>query len=413
MAPLPDPSARRASGPSTPGRAGSVLAVVPRMLRPDHASGDLRFCRMLTLMAETCEVDLGILGGDPTDGPVRTSLEAAGVRFLTAGGEAVLDALASRPYAMVVCEFWWTAELLLPQVRWAQPGAGFVVDSVDIHFAREEAGIPLGHFKPAEVAARKGRELAVYRSADAVVVVTGEDAGLLNDAGGMPRLVVVPNVVEGVSRAPITRDPELLFIGGFDHHPNVDAVRWFADEVFPSVRREEPDARWLIVGSNPTAEVRALASRPGIEVVGFVPETRPYLERAAVSVAPLRYGGGMKGKVTEAMAAGLPVVTTAFGAQGLQAVDGTHLLVADSPADFAAAVVGLLQDPGRAEAIGSAAQRHIADLCGPEAVRVRIGELVGGFPAVDCGPLRRLRMRLFGAYLSIRRLVARIRYGSG
>lgn len=391
----------------------AVLAVVPRMLRPDHSAGDLRFCRLLSLLAETFDVDLGTFEGDPTDGPVRTSLEVAGVRFLTAGGEAVLDALVSRPYVMVLCEFWGTAELLRPQVRWAQPGAGFVVDSVDIHFAREEAGIPLGHFKPAEVAARKTRELAVYRAADAVVVVTDEDAERLREAGPVPRLVNIPIVIEGLARRLGNRDPELLFIGGFDHHPNVDAVRWFADEVFPMVRREEPEARWLIVGSNPSAEVRALASRPGIEVVGFVPETRPYLERAAVSIAPLRYGGGMKGKVTEAMAAGLPVVTTGFGAQGIQAIDGTHLLVADSAADFAAAVVGLLRDPDRAQAIGSAAQRHIADLCGPEAVRTRIGELVDAFPATGCGPLQRLRMRLFGLYLLVRRAVRRIRYGAG
>jgi glycosyltransferase involved in cell wall biosynthesis len=114
----------------------------------------------------------------------------------------------------------------------------------------------------------------------------------------------------------------------------------------------------------------------GVDFVGYVKDTGPYLDRAAVSVAPLRFGAGMKGKVTEAMSAGLAVVTTSIGAQGFAAEPGRHLLVGDTPKDFASQIVDLLRHPGRAEEIGASAQRFIAELCGFEVVADRVKNLL-------------------------------------
>jgi glycosyltransferase involved in cell wall biosynthesis len=178
-----------------------------------------------------------------------------------------------------------------------------------------------------------------------------------------------------------------LFVGGFKHDPNVDGILWFVAEVWPSVRAGSPDATITVVGSHVPASVRDLGRVEGVDVVGYVPRTEPYLERAAVSIAPLRFGGGMKGKVVEAMASGLAVVTTSTGAQGLGAVSGRHLIVADEPEEFARSVVGLLADPDRAEDIGRAGRELVAATCSPEAVGLKLEEMLAevvdrGRPAV-------------------------------
>ncbi len=146
-----------------------------------------------------------------------------------------------------------------------------------------------------------------------------------------------------------------------DHSPT-------ENDTHQRIRSSVPEARLTVVGSSPTGPILALAELDGIEVAGYVPDLGPYLDRAALMVAPLRYGAGMKSKVVEAMASGLAVVTTEVGAQGLDASDGEHLVVSDEPGDFARAVADLLGDPGRAEAIGRRAREHIGAIRGPEAV---------------------------------------------
>jgi hypothetical protein len=159
-----------------------------------------------------------------------------------------------------------------------------------------------------------------------------------------------------------------MFVGEYDHAPNRDAVTWFAREIWPAVRARVPNARFDVIGNRPKPEILALAEQPGIEVLGYVPDTNPYLDRSAALVAPLRFGAGMKGKVTEALASALPVITTSIGAQGFGAVSGEHLRIADDPADFAAAVADVLLNPEGAERMGRAGQMLLSGLCTPEVV---------------------------------------------
>jgi glycosyltransferase involved in cell wall biosynthesis len=156
----------------------------------------------------------------------------------------------------------------------------------------------------------------------------------------------VPNGVDTDRYAPtgVPRDPNaLLFIGTLDFRPNVDAVRWFATEVLPIVRRARPTARFVVAGRSPAPSVLALASE-SVEVVGPVDDDRDLLAICGVSVVPLRSGGGMRFKVVQSMACGAPVVSTRFGAEGAAVQDGEHLLLADDPADFASAVIRTLED---------------------------------------------------------------------
>ena len=153
--------------------------------------------------------------------------------------------------------------------------------------------------------------------------------------------------------------PRLLFVGSMDVKMNIDAVTWFAREIYPQIRAHIPDAEFQIVGRNPASEVRALDQQEGIDVTGGVERVRPYYERAGVAVVPLRRGGGTKLKVPEAMAARVPVVATSVGAQGLNIEDGVHLRIADEAGLFAEAVTELMVDREEAQQLVRAAYDRV------------------------------------------------------
>ncbi len=171
---------------------------------------------------------------------------------------------------------------------------------------------------------------------------------------------VVPNGADvdrlGLVPSDEARAGNLLFTGTLSYQPNAEAALWLGKEIFPRVRARRSDATLAIVGRNPPAAVRALATHPDIDVPGRVEDLNPWLTRAAVVVAPMLSGSGTKLKVIEAMAAGRPVVATSIGAEGIAAGDGAELCVADDPQSFADAVIELLDDPATALQIGSAAR---------------------------------------------------------
>ena len=138
----------------------------------------------------------------------------------------------------------------------------------------------------------------------------------------------------------------LVFTGAMDYWPNVDAVQWFCDEVFPTLRRNDPELRFYIVGSRPAPQVQALAQAPGVTVTGTVPDVRPYIRHARVAVAPLRIARGIQNKVLEAMAMATPVVVSPQALEGIAAEPGRELLLASDAAGFADAVAQLLARAG-------------------------------------------------------------------
>jgi polysaccharide biosynthesis protein PslH len=137
----------------------------------------------------------------------------------------------------------------------------------------------------------------------------------------------------------------ISFIGRMDYYPNQECMIGFCRDVFPLIRERRAGARLVIVGADPSAEIRELAEIPGVTVTGSVPDVRPWLKTSAVMVAPLRIARGTQNKILEAMAAGVPVVTSAAAAGGVDAVAGTHLQVADTPADIADATLRMMSDP--------------------------------------------------------------------
>jgi glycosyltransferase involved in cell wall biosynthesis len=155
------------------------------------------------------------------------------------------------------------------------------------------------------------------------------------------------------------RSKNLLFTGTMNYFPNSDAVIYFCNNVFPLIQKRYPDATFYIVGNHPTEQIRRLADQKGVVVTGYVPDIRPYFEKASVFVAPLRAGSGIQTKNLEAMAMGIPVVTTSIGAMGLEAETDTELLIADTPETFAERVIYLIENPDIRRNLADAGRKRV------------------------------------------------------
>lgn len=222
-------------------------------------------------------------------------------------------------------------------------------------------------------------ERSECRRFDHVVAVSPQDADVFQRDFGLAEVSHVPTGVDTEYFVPSgeveRRGKELVFTGSMDWMPNEDAMKWFVADILPLIRERVPDVSLTIVGRNPPAGVRALAEvHPSIEVTGSVPDVRPYIERAAIFIVPIRVGGGTRLKIFEAMAMERPVVSTAIGAEGLPLRHGTDALLADEPRAFADAVVSLLVDPARASEIGQAAAAAVRAEYGWDGVAARFAE---------------------------------------
>ncbi|MDZ7584262.1 MAG: glycosyltransferase family 4 protein [Thiobacillus sp.] len=325
-----------------------LLTIGATYPRPDQASGDLRFFTLLSLLARKHKLLFCALNADGSVQPrndASARLEQAGITL----GEVDLPHVLKRFKPDIVWfEFYYHVRPdFLGLFERHCPQARIVVDSVDVHFNRLETKARLTGKPEDETAASqmKARELAAYASADMVIAVSEDDRQLIQHE--LPNLPV--EVLPNIHAVPPFPDPsqrrygELVFVGGFKHDPNVDAMLYFCSKVMPFITVAHPQARLKIIGSHPPQAIQVLA-RENVEVLGYVPETAPHLESAYISVAPLRYGGGMKGKVGEAMSYGLPVVTTTFGAEGFGLQPGKDLLIGDTAESFAKQVIALLED---------------------------------------------------------------------
>lgn len=186
-------------------------------------------------------------------------------------------------------------------------------------------------------------EAGALAAAEAGILISETERGLLAYflPAGAHKLHVIPNGVDVDYFAPMeagANAPVIVLCGRMDYPPNIDGARWFAQEILPRVRARRPDAVFRIVGAAPAPAVRALASQPGVEVTGAVPDVRPHLAQAAVIVAPLRIARGIQNKVLEGMAAGRPVVATPQALDGIAAVVGRDVLTGADADSFAEAV---------------------------------------------------------------------------
>lgn len=347
-----------------------ILVITHTVPRADTNSADLRLCSILDILAKENEICLVSSLYRPGDDAYITLLERCGITVHAYSEQFSLRRLLkSTRFKFAILEYYYTAEYFIDRIRIVQAECRIVVDSVDVHYLRLQLKYDLTKAEADRdiYLQTKDRELAVYRKADAVITVTRDDAAVLLEEYPDIRYEVVPNIHEV---NPIDAAPErdtLIFVGAFSHAPNVDAVLYFCGEILPLIKKSKPDLRFTIIGSNPPEQIRMLENE-SIRVTGYVPETSPYLHRSQVSVAPLRWGAGMKGKIGEAMAHGIPVVTTTVGAQGMGLTDRKNVMIADSPTSFADAVLKLLNDGALYSKIRSNAIQVIEDNYAPNRV---------------------------------------------
>lgn len=402
---------RLAARPAKSGPAPHILIVDPFLPLHDRASGSLRLFRII-LILRALKYDITYIARNGLGQEnYQHQLEALGVKVYATDPEKMAqlgyrcDAppinlariLGERPCHLAWLSFYDIAEQYLPEIRRYSPGTTVVVDTVDVHFLRETRQAELaGDAAALEGAARtRERELRIYGQADRVVTVTEADATVLREAGLTVPTTVIPNIHPPVGETPGWEARKgLVFVGNFNHTPNIDAALWLVRDILPKVRALVPGTRLTIVGPNPPAELQALAS-PAISVTGWVPDTAPHLDAARVSVAPLRVGAGMKGKVGEALSRGLPVVTTSIGAEGMGLEDGRHVLVADEAEAFARAVARLHDDRGAWEALAQAGRAFVDGRYSVEAVGRMLLGLLQATPAPLIAPAATRHARLY------------------
>jgi len=327
-----------------------LLVIDACMLRPDQDSGSMRMQWLLriatslgckvTFVADNLEHEPRYVG----------ALQQAGIEVLFhpyVRSIAELLMKRGREFDFIMLSRHYIAAQHLPAVRRFAPDARVVFDTVDLHFLREERLAALQGGKAAQVSARAKREeeLALIASADVTLVVSDVEQALLRTLLPDARVIVVSNVHEVTPTvAPWANRHGLVFIGGFQHPPNIDAIVWYAREVMPHLRRALPGVKTQVIGSQVPPVVRALAA-DDLLILGHVPDIDPYFNGCRVSIAPLRYGAGVKGKVNLAMSYGVPVVATRPSIEGMHLVDGEDVVVADEPEAFAAAVQRVYEDP--------------------------------------------------------------------
>lgn len=294
-------------------------------------------------------------------------------RYKSAALRARIDELAP-DVDLIVCDF------LAPAINVPAPLYGRTVlfqHNVEAMIWQRHASVPQNALRRAYMQLQWRRmldfEAAACRRFAHVVAVSEADAAVFRRDYGVTSVSDVATGVDLVYFSPtpgISRGTrELVFVGSMDWMPNDEGIRWFASEVFPLIQQQIADAKLTVVGRSPSAGLRdAAAANRAIEVTGTVPDVRPYLERAALSIVPLRIGGGTRLKIYEAMALGVPIVSTTIGAEGLPVRDGEHLRLADTPQAQAATLVDLLRRPDEAQRLAINARRYVERHCSWEAV---------------------------------------------
>ncbi|MDQ3268781.1 MAG: glycosyltransferase [Pseudomonadota bacterium] len=359
-----------ANDAATARRTRTVLIVDGQTPQPDRDSGSLRMVNLMRLLREEGAHVVFLPADRRHEGDYTRALQQLGVEAWYAPFAQRLPAWlrehGPRFDTVLVCRHYLMREML-PLLRRHAPQARLVFDTIDLHYLRERRGAQLSGDAAAARGAEATRvlELDVIGRSDITLVVSQAERELLARDAPLAQVEILSNLHRDAgSGLPFAQRRDLVFVGGFRHPPNEDAMRWFVADVWPLIRRREPGLKLQCIGGDVTAQVQALAAQPGVIVHGHVPDLDPYMDGARVAVAPLRYGAGVKGKINLSMAHGQPVVATPCAIEGMHLTAGEDVLVAADPQEFADAVLRIYHDEALwcrlSEAGRSNVQRHFS-----------------------------------------------------
>ena len=331
------------------GAARRVLLVEACVLTPDQDSGSVRAWRMIRVMQSMgCKVTFVADNLQHLE-PYVSDLQREGVEVLygpqVPSVEGFIEA-HGREYEVIVLARYYVASRYIDLVRKCAPGALLVLDTLDLHYLRTRRLAELEGSRSIAQSARSIQEMEIdcIRRVDATWVVSPVEQEVLAREVPQANVMVLTNIHYAVEKAPAFGSrANIMFVGGYRHPPNVDAALFYCREVAPILRERLPGVTTYLIGSNAPSTITKLAG-DGIEVVGYVAQIEEWIDKCRLSVSPLRYGAGVKGKINHSMSRGLPVVATTPSVEGMHLVPGEEILVADEPAAFADAIVRLYTD---------------------------------------------------------------------
>ncbi|NHM26786.1 glycosyltransferase [Desulfofundulus sp. TPOSR] len=339
-----------------------------------HPNREWRVLRILQAFAEAGHRVVYLLLQGERYQIYRPAFEEAGIQFYLERGARIcrqrevdcpvvgLDQLLQEiPFHLACIHFVNNALACIPVIRRHSPRTRIAVDTVDLAHLREwrEAMVTGRRDLMAQAYRTRQREMYVFRQADVVIAVTPLEAEMIARMVPGTKTAVIPVLADPWPQVnPFACREGLLYVGNFLHQPNVDAVIYLVHHIWPYLQKLLPAVDLYIVGDNPPQEIRAL-SKAGIKVTGYVPALRPYLEQCRLMLAPVRYGAGLKTKIVEALAAGLPVVTTRIGAEGMELRAGENVVVADDPVFFSRAAAALYRDEALWDRLSRGGQEHV------------------------------------------------------
>ena len=328
---------------------GHVLIIDSYTPTPDQDSGSLRMLNIMRLLRTSGYAVSFLPDNRAHAGAYTEALQALGVQALY--HPFVSDPVAwlrarGRQLDVVMLSRHYVAANYVGLVRLYAPQARLIFDTVDLHYLREQRAAELdGSAELAQQAARtRTQELKLMRECDITLVVSAVEKEFLARELPQARIEVLSNVHEVYGRRREYADRrDLVFVGGFQHPPNIDAVLWFVREVFPLIRAQAPTLQMHVIGSKAPRQILELA-HDGVIVHGYVGDIAPFMDGCRLSVAPLRYGAGVKGKVNMAMSYGLPVIATTPAVEGMGVRSGEDAMIADTPEAFAMATLCAYND---------------------------------------------------------------------
>jgi GT2 family glycosyltransferase/glycosyltransferase involved in cell wall biosynthesis len=326
----------------------NILVIDHHLPMPDRDSGSLRMFQILKLLRQLGHRVTFIPDNLANTPPYTGELQKRGIEvvyypyvkklrdYLIAHGPSFDVVVLSR------CDF---ARRHIADVRLHAPQSRIIFDTVDLHYLREDREAQLTRDPEVRRKARERQQLEheLIEQADETWVVSPVEQQLLQEKWPGKSVQLVSNIVEVPgSKTPFALRKDYLFIGGFQHRPNIDAVLFFVQKIYPLVSEHLRDATFYIIGDKAPPEIVALATER-IVVAGLQRDVRPFFDSVKLSVAPLRFGAGVKGKINQSMAFGVPVVATSVAVEGMDLTDHEDILVADEPEDFARALIELYE----------------------------------------------------------------------
>ena len=358
-----------------------ALVVDALVITPDRDSGSLRMFMLLKIL-QKLDYKVTFVGNLAYDTCYTPLLQSQGIECLYAPYvDNLHDYLqhSGKQYQLVILSRADIADQHIDDARSYCTNALVLFDTVDLHFLREQREAELTGSSESMAAAelRRNQELGIARKADCTLVVSQVELELFRETDPDIKVALLSNIHELHGRqAPYPERRNILFIGSFNHPPNPDAMHWFIDEVMPLLQERSPGLKLIIVGGNVPKSLLAKAG-PNIEFTGFVADIEPLFNSVRLSVAPLRYGAGVKGKINSSMSYGVPVVATSVAAEGMHLQHGENVMIADSASAFADCILQVNDDENLWYRLSDGGMENIRTCFSPDVAKQQLQEVLG------------------------------------